>query len=792
MVKLTIVAADTGNPVPNVPINYHVKNGRWSDMKTLQASRAGIAMIPYTTATTELELITRTEAFADTRLLWQTKDGAIPEEYTLRLKRGRQIGGKVVNSRGELVSGATVSFGMPMPDPELSTRVESHEVTHIEITAQDGTWQTLRIPETLLTRMHASASHPDYAGSDTPRYPMGNDALKSFFNGTHVFRLRDGMTVRGIVVNQKDEPIPHAKVLVGRVPMSDAVKGEADSDGRFEIRGCTPEKTVVTASAPGYGARTVAVKPPVPDDGYRIVLEPGRRMKLRVVNKAGEPVPKVTVALRTLDDDFMNGQIKEPQTQVAFSKKTDTDGRIDWNEAPSAELRFELFATGYMRVEDVKIPADGVEHTVTMPPALKISGTVRDAMSGVPIPKFKVIAGHAQSYVPPGETKEQIYWSPIDRHWLSAANGKFERVWEEPIVFGAKENRFAFKIEADGYRPFLTRIVAASEAEVKFDIALQRGATPNITILDPDGKPAADVSVTFPTTRSMTRIVGHWIERRTGDSVRMTDNKGQIQFSGEDVVKIIAAGNQGFALVNPADLGADGIIRLQRWGRVEGRMLRRGQPLADAQVHLGARQHKLGTHLQFGGATTDHNGRFTFEPAPAGLFDFMRLTPTGDSEGSFAHVPLREVQIVPGETTTLTIDQMVTKVELRLRWPEGFKPAANQRIFCNASTVLPNQPTPEQMTDREFMIKWRESPEVKAAIENIRNVQFKETAPDVWTANDVPAGNWTLGATVIDGNLEPGKPYKPALAAQHTFQISGEAMPEKINLGELAMAPPKS
>jgi hypothetical protein len=789
--RLTIVAADTGNPVPNVPIEYRATEGkRWVD-KSLQSSRAGGALVPFTPNTTELRLTTRTEAFADTRLFWQTKDGsAIPTEYTLRLKRGAPIGGKVINSRGELVPGAVVDFNLPLPDPELSQKTESHEIESVHIIAEDGTWQTSRIPESLLRRMHASASHPDYAGSDTPIHPTPSATIDLFLKAKHVFTLRDGITVRGIVVNKQDEPIPNAKILVGGLHFLGSKEEVTGADGRFEVRGAPPGKTTVTASASGYGASTVAVDSPPREEGYQIVLEPGRLLKLRVVNLKGEPIPKAYAWLKTIDNGIQN-PTNAPLVQAEFEGRTDADGRVTWDQAPADELTFDFAANGYMRRVEVKTPADGVEHTITLLSALKIIGDVRDATSGGAVPKFRVVAGWPSSFIPPGQ-KQQIHWSTIDRHWLHSSNGHFEWALEEPIVFGVDTNRYIFKVEADGYKPFTTRIINEDEGEVHLDIPLQRGDSTMLTILAPDGRPAPDVDVAFPQPHTFLRLGARGFDRNGGgDQIVLSDSKGQVTLPGDEPAKIIAAGPPGFAMINPADLPADGTIRLQPWARVEGKISRRGKPLAGWKLHIGTESGSEPVTLMAGDTVSDDDGTFTINYAPPGHFKLVHLART-DETTAYTHVPIRDLDIAPGQTANGDYEEHGVAGTVRLRWPDDFARTDKHRVFCGASVPF-EQPSREMMSD-PALAKWRERPDIKAAMAKMLHSTFAETEPGVWCAENLEPGEWTINAMVIEQkqNPAPGQPNPPLLAGVLKAQIPENTTQEKIDLGELLLAKPEA
>src|SRR5439155_26440760 len=150
----------------------------------------------------ELMLTTRIDGFADTRLHWRPDRGEkIPSSYTLRLIRPVRIGGRVVGPDGKPVAGAKVGFNH-QDDPAAATAPENHEFGWIEVaTDTTGRWSINRIAPDMIRRIYGSAGHLEYAGS--PLLFVGQDpgAEKQLREGTHAFKLRRAVIVRGDVVD---------------------------------------------------------------------------------------------------------------------------------------------------------------------------------------------------------------------------------------------------------------------------------------------------------------------------------------------------------------------------------------------------------------------------------------------------------------------------------------------------------------------------------------------------------------------------------------------------------------
>ena len=111
VLHLQLVTADSGKPIPNVPIEYWAWWGDKWKHKEITSNRFGECDVMYPTNTTKLELTTRKDGFADTRLLWLPPNGyVIPSNYVARIDWPASIGGKVVDQDGNPIAGAEVHW----------------------------------------------------------------------------------------------------------------------------------------------------------------------------------------------------------------------------------------------------------------------------------------------------------------------------------------------------------------------------------------------------------------------------------------------------------------------------------------------------------------------------------------------------------------------------------------------------------------------------------------------------------------------------------------------------------
>lgn len=658
---LVIVAADSGRPVPAVQIDYRGWEGEKFGRRTLIATRFGVCDIEIPRATiTRLELTTRIDGFADTRLHWeQGSVQAIPSTYTLRLVRPVSIGGRVLDPDGQPVGGAKVGFNH-QDSPATAGAPEDHHFAWIEVpTDKNGNWRIERIAPEMLSLIYGSASHPDYVQSPMIFTEQDREAEEKLRAGTFTFQLGRGVTVQGTVLDPEGTPIAGAKVLVGPRGMSGSRNTQTSLSGVFVASGCRPGKSSLTAEAEGFAATTVEVELSADAGPFRIILQHGRVLILRLVDQSGHPVPNAHVWLDTLQRRRLNdtAPAKLPVQADFDGKKPDAEGRVVWSNAPNMRLTFDISATGFMRTNGVEVLPDGEEHVIVLPPAVVVSGTVRDAASGQSIPRFKIVSGWPETNF--SDQSVHGRWSPFERDWLSGSDGQFHHSFEMPLIFGMPNPGYMLRFEAEGYAPFTSRAIRADEADVHLEVTLRRAAETIVRVLLPDNRPAVQADVGLATPQSGLQLTSGGFSHQNvqnGAALLLTDAAGNFRLPSDDsITRIILAHPAGFAEVTRAVLVSDRSVRLEPWGRLEGTYMVGTQPATNRDLlfqYGQAYSDEVSTSFEAYRVKTDAAGKFIFPKVPPGKHQVVRLVPFA---GGHSHEPIADVEIRPGETTTTTI-----------------------------------------------------------------------------------------------------------------------------------------
>src|SRR4051812_46636487 len=126
------------------------------------------------------------------------------------------------------------------------------------------------------------------------------------------------------------------------------------------------------------------------------------------------------------------------------------------------------------------------------PAGLVVRGRVVDARDGRPIARFRLVprADHADGR--PG------MWQP---HLISThEGGRYEIRWARAWELSR------FRVEADGYRPAISRVVKKEEGEVTIDFALHRDPGLPGMVRTAEGAPVAGARVMFATWSREARV----------------------------------------------------------------------------------------------------------------------------------------------------------------------------------------------------------------------------------------------------------------------------------------------
>ncbi len=317
------------------------------------------------------------------------------------LTRAAALSGRIVDERGLPIEGAIgrltaaggagprAFFAMMRGDTAFRSGRDG-SFTATRLTPGDG--QTLAV------------QHPDYE----PR-TLGGVALQPQAPQRLNVVLRSGLSTRGIVKDERGQPLAGAEVELIREMRFQSRGGQAQfsfiggpgirprketgADGRFEFKGLAAGDYTLNVTKRGYGREhvdPVKVVEGKASEPIEVVVRPGATISGYVRDKAGNGAPGYRVSARPAGAGTrgpMAGPLGGPTTE----EPTGADGSF-FIEGVTAGESYELQVFGDTglgpRKAGISAPADGVELVVDG--RGRIRGTAFDAESGRALRDFEV------------------------------------------------------------------------------------------------------------------------------------------------------------------------------------------------------------------------------------------------------------------------------------------------------------------------------------------------------------------------------------------------------------------
>ncbi|HZO83930.1 MAG TPA: carboxypeptidase-like regulatory domain-containing protein, partial [Verrucomicrobiae bacterium] len=471
--------------------------------------------------------------------------------------------------------------------------------------------------------------------------------------------------------------------------------------------------------------------------------------------------------LNTMDHGRRRSTNAPPQAD--FNRSADANGILVWNSAPEGELTFRVSRRGYMDSEYVQVKADESEKTIVLLPAFEISGKVQDE-TGQPIQRFRMICGW-----PDRDAQKQIIgtrWSTIERFWLNFSGGEFRHVLEEPLVVGTSNPGYRFKIEAEGYEPFISRPIEPTETKVKLDVTLRRAGATFVTVWLPDGQPAANADVGLVAAGSSLELVpGGFSRANIQDLTALlrTDARGQFQFYPEpERDRVVVAHPRGYAEVLSTTLSNEPRIQLQPWARIEGAYKIDGQPAPDRALTVDL-AHGSPNTVRCGGSfevKTDSEGRFIFPLVPPGRIRLMEWV-AGQSGAQSVRTgsSRKEVSVEPGQTLWVDLGGKTYRVTARIRV------AGDLQLPSDAVTQYLLWPSTGNTPDHSSESVGRICP-------------LKGNSDGTWTARELMPGQYVFQIHIASRE----NPGVPLTSGHSTAVMVPAAVPDApIDFGEIVL-----
>jgi protocatechuate 3,4-dioxygenase beta subunit len=757
---LRVVILDPqGQPLAGANVHSSI----WTEEKDFKANRdyktdaAGAAAVELPKTFYILRLWASKKPFVTMFANWERSELAsgkeFPAKYTMRLEAGVTAGGRIVDEQGRPVVGAKVQVSLSGdPKPAHSdgrTRYDTWLAfgTDAVTTDVEGRWHIDNVPNHAQADLRLQVGHPDYVSDEQwGQIQKANGVTAAMLRqGTATLTLKRGVIVRGRVTDPSGKPIKDAIVVAGDRPYDSNAprKFPTDADGNFRLPTLAPGDTSLTviaaAWAPHY--RKVSLRADLPRQDFR--MESGKPARLRVVDAAGRPVPKVSVEItgwkgsESLQTIHNPNHPKIPDTGIP--NQTNVEGVWEWASAPDDAVKLRVWSKGFAASE-LEIAGGEPERKITIKSEHRITGRVTDATTGKPIAVFTVI---------PVDVVRKDFLLEERSNAKAGKDGRLEHLATRTDI------PLRVRVEATGYRTQTgPEFRVGDDSPRTQDFALQPSEPITGVIQDGDGKPVAKAEVLLATPTSAARLA-----EDHGNHKSFTDSTGRFSFPdpGEPFA-VVARADGGYAQAEfAAGQHEAGALKLRPWASVRGRFRDGGKAISGATIFLqpiaidNLERPRIEAMLQ---VETGADGRFEFPRVRPGAIGVRVYLGPWKDEG-YRSGPAVPLELKPGENADLKLGSggttLTGKVKLTGKVPTG--------LDCNYSLnyLIRREPgitPPPEIAKLGFDIRngwrdeWMRSEEGQAYFATLRS-WFVKLAPDgSFRISSVPAGEYDLAVGV--------------------------------------------
>ncbi len=701
----------------------------------------------------------------------------LDDTFEFRIPEGTTISGRVLDAAGKPIEGATVSV-LDATGVKDRVRPQGRVYDYPVKTDADGRWVCDVMPKEF-AEVWLKLTHPDYISDSMFGDTAGQVSVDQLRDGTHGMVMKQGITVKGKILDTDGNPIEGATIFQGSDRFgSDFPQTKSNAAGEFEFAQSKLGRMILTIVAKKFAPDLKAIEVTAEMGSISIELKPGKTIRLRTVDSDGNPLSGVWVVA-----DTWRGH--RSLADAGIPKKSNEDGVFVWKNAPDDEVAFDMLATGFLDKRQHKVAASDKEQIVKFIRPLKVVGKVIDAKTKLPLGEFEVIQGIKF------DQRDQILWERESGKLGSA--GAFESSFDFP------RPGHLLRIEAKGYAPAVSRVMQSDEGNVSLDFELEPSAPLEGIVTTDDGKPAVGTQVVIALPGQYVQISNGRLADVEDQLMATTNEQGRFELpSQSDAFKLLFLHSSGASMIAGEDFTSGQSVELQPWSTISGQVRIGSEPAAETAVvlhHIDSTPYDQPRFQIQGRALTDTDGRFVLNRVlPGESYSVQRVISVKPQGERFTHnvrvttEPGRKHEISIGGDGRPVIGRVVIpNTDAKYDW--GTNVVMTDSSKFKFPDALDNM-TPEEK--QSWYEEWGKSEE-GIAYTKMQNRMYAVMVSDDgrFRVDDVPAGDFTLSLSINAATPSGQCGFGESLGnVTHRFTIP--AMPdgrsdEPMDIGNLTL-----